>query len=180
MPPNFPASAEELLPLVYAELRQLAAAKMARENPGMTLQPTALVHEAWLRLTRGGVEAAAPRWECRAHFFAAAGEAMRRILIDRARSRRAGRHGGGLERTELDTLEIPERAGDEVLLRVDDVLDALEREDPRSAELVKLRFFGGFELQEAALALGISDRTARRYWRFARAWLREALGRDGG
>lgn len=174
------SSAEDLLPLVYAELRQLAAAKMAREQPGMTLQPTALVHEAWLRLTGGGAEARVGRWESRAHFFGAAAEAMRRILIDRARSKQACRHGGGLERAQLDELEIPERAGDEVLLGVSDALAALEREDPKSAELVKLRFFSGLGVEEAALALGISERTARRSWRFARAWLRDALGRDGG
>ncbi len=173
-----PPSAEELLPLVYAELRQLAAAKMARESGGQTLQPTALVHEAWLRLTGGGAEGAHGRWENRAHFFGAAAEAMRRILIDRARSKQARRHGGGLDRTALDDVEIPERAGDEVLLRVSDVLAELERDDPRSAELVKLRFFSGLGVVEAALALGISERTARRCWRFARAWLRDALSRD--
>ncbi len=174
-PRSAPSSSEDLLPLVYAELRQLAAAKMAREQPGMTLQPTALVHEAWLRLTAGG-----GRWENRAHFFGAAAEAMRRILIDRARSKQACRHGGGLERAVLEEIEIPERATDEVLLRVSDALGALEREDPRSAELVKLRFFSGLGVEESALALGISDRTARRCWRFARAWLRDALGREGG
>lgn len=179
-PRTDPSCAEDLLPLVYAELRQLAAAKMAREQPGTTLQPTALVHEAWLRLTGGGAEAAVGRWESRAHFFGAAAEAMRRILIDRARRKQACRHGGGLERAELDELEIPERAGDEVLLRVSDALATLEREDPKSAELVKLRFFSGLGVEEAALALGISDRTARRCWRFARAWLRDALSRDGG
>lgn len=173
------SSAEDLLPLVYAELRQLAAAKLAREQAGMTLQPTALVHEAWLRLTGGGAEAATGRWENRAHFFGAAAEAMRRILIDRARSKRACRHGGGLSRAELDELELPERAGDEVLLRVGEALAAMEREDPRSAELVKLRFFSGLGVEEAALALGISERTARRCWRFARAWLRDALSREG-
>ncbi len=179
-PRKVPSSAEDWLPLVYAELRQLAAAKMAREQPGMTLQPTALVHEAWLRLTGGGAEAAKGRWENRAHFFGAAAEAMRRILIDRARSKQAFRHGGGLDRVELDEIEIPESAGDEVLLRVGDALAALELEDPRSAELVKLRFFSGLGVEEAALALGMSERTARRCWRFARAWLRDALSHDAG
>jgi len=179
-PRKAPCSAEEFLPLVYAELRQLAAAKMARELPGQTLQPTALVHEAWLRLTARGAGATTDQWENRAHFFGAAAEAMRRILIDRARSKQAVRHGGGLDRTELDEIEIPERAGDEVLLRVSDALSELERDDPRSAELVKLRFFSGLGVEEAGVALGISERTARRCWRFARAWLRDALSRDGG
>lgn len=172
-----PRAADELLPLVYEELRQLAAAKMAREMPGQTLQPTALVHEAWLRLTQG---AAPEHWENRAHFFGAAAEAMRRILIDRARSKQARRHGGGLERVDLDEIEIPERSGDELLLRVSDALAALEREDAKVAELVKLRFFGGLGVEECALALGISERTARRCWRFAREWLRDALGRENG
>ncbi|MGE3311234.1 MAG: ECF-type sigma factor [Limisphaerales bacterium] len=172
-------AAEELLPLVYAELRQLAAAKMAREAPGMTLQPTALVHEAWLRLTGGDAGAGTSRWENRAHFFGAAAEAMRRILIDRARSKRAVRHGGGLDRAELDELEIPQRAGYTVLLRVSDALEELARDDPRSAELVKLRFFSGLGVEEAALTMGISESTARRCWRFARAWLRVALSRGG-
>jgi len=167
-----------MLPLVYAELRQLAAAKMARELPGQTLQPTALVHEAWLRLTAGGAVSPTDQWENRAHFFGAAAEAMRRILIDRARSKQAIRHGGGLDRLDLDEIEVPERAGDEVLLRVSDALAKLEMDDPRSAELVKLRFFSGLAVEEAALALGISERTARRCWRFARAWLRDALSRD--
>lgn len=171
------SAAGELLPLVYQELRELAAARMARELPGQTLQPTALVHEAWLRLTEGVDQT---RWENRAHFFGAAAEAMRRILIDRARSKQARRHGGGLERVDLGEIEIPERAGDELLLQVNDALAALEREDAKSAELVKLRFFSGLGVEEAALALGISERTARRCWRFARALLRDALSRDGG
>ncbi|MBL9127127.1 MAG: sigma-70 family RNA polymerase sigma factor [Verrucomicrobiales bacterium] len=174
---DLPGSAEDLSTVVYEELRQLAAAKMANESPGQTLQPTALVHEAWLRLAAGGAEPAMDRWENRAHFFGAAAEAMRRILIDRARKKQAVRHGGGLDRTALDDIEIPERAGDEVLLRVNDALEALGRDDPRSAELVKLRFFGGLGVEEAGRALGISERTARRCWRFARAWLRDTLSR---
>ncbi len=166
---------EELLPLLYEELRQLAAAKLAREVPGQTLQATALVHEAWLRLI-------APEdqklWENRAHFFGAAAEAMRRILIDRARSKQAQRHGGGLERVELEELDIPEQARDEILLRVHEVLDGLEREDAQAAELVKLRYFAGLSAEEAAATLGISERTSRRYWRFARAWLRDQMGAE--
>ena len=162
-----PMAAEQLLPLVYDELRRLAAHKMANEAPGHTLQPTALVHEAWLRLTAGE----SSRWEHRGHFFAAGAEAMRRILIDRARRRKAAKNGGGWERIELDQIDIPDRASEETLLLVDESLEALSREDARAVELVKLRFFGGFSVEEAATALGVTDRTARRYWRFARAWL---------
>src|SRR5881628_698898 len=131
-----PVAADELLPLVYHELRKLAAHKLANEAPGQTLQPTALVHEAWLRLIR----AEDPRFENRAHFFAAAAEAMRRILIERARRKSAHRHGGGLERVDLDQVDLPEKASDDLLLRVDAALEALAREDARAAELVQLRF----------------------------------------
>jgi RNA polymerase sigma factor (TIGR02999 family) len=163
--------AAELLPLVYEELRKLAAHKLAHEAPGQTLQPTALVHEAWLRLIR----ADSPGFENRGHFFAAAAEAMRRILIERARRKSAQRHGGGLERVELEEIDLPERASDGLLLRVDTALEGLAREDERAAELVKLRFFAGLSVEQAAQALGITDRTARRDWRFARAWLCAAL-----
>jgi RNA polymerase sigma factor (TIGR02999 family) len=168
-------AADQLLPLVYEELRKLAASKMAGESSGHTLQATALVHEAWLRLV-GSKDAS---WENRAHFFAAAAEAMRRVLIDRARSKQAVRHGGGLDRVDLEKIDVPAAADEETLLRVNDSLDALSREDAKVAELVKLRFFAGLSVGEAALALGVTDRTARRYWRFARAWLYDDFGKDG-
>jgi len=167
-----PQAAEELLPLVYEELRKLAAQKMAREAAGQTLQPTALVHEAWLRMAGGDGQV---QFQNRGHFFAAAAEAMRRILIDRARSKQAAKHGGGWERVELETIDAPARADEDTLLGVNDSLEALAREDASAAELVKLRFFAGLSVEEAALALGVTDRTARRYWRFARAWLFDHL-----
>ena len=163
-------AADELLPLVYGELRKLAAAKMAGEAAGQTLQPTALVHEAWLRL--GGDEQ--PDWKNRAHFFASAAEAMRRILIDRARRRQAQRHGGGLVRTSAEALDresTPPCGNDAELLDVHEALDALARYDARKAELVKQCYFVGLTLVEAAAVLGISEPTARRDWSYARAWL---------
>jgi RNA polymerase sigma factor (TIGR02999 family) len=170
-----PQAADQLLPLVYDELRQLAAQKMARESPGQTLQPTALVHEAWLRL--GGDRQ--PAWQNRAHFFGAAAEAMRRILIDRARSRQALRHGGGQERLDVDDLELAAAAAnDNQLLAVHDALDKLATQDPRKAELVKLRYFAGMTIEEAALALGISEPTAKRWWTFARTWLFQEIRRE--
>jgi RNA polymerase sigma factor (TIGR02999 family) len=167
-------AAEQLLPLVYDELRVLAAQKMAREAPGQTLQPTALVHEAWLRLI--GAETAT--FENRGHFFAASAEAMRRILIDRARRRSARKHGAGWERVDLEQIDVPERANDDALIQVAEAVEALSREDARAAELVKLRFFCGLSVEDAARALGVTDRTARRDWRFARAWLFNALSRS--
>ncbi len=169
--PGQAAAADALLSLVYEELRKLAANRMANEAAGHTLQPTALVHEAWLRLMRGNDQ----RFENRAHFFAAAAEAMRRILIDHARRKSARKHGGSLERVDLDQIDVPTRAEDETLLQVNESLDALAREDAKAAELVKLRFFGGLSVEEAAGVMGVTDRTARRYWRFARAWLLDAL-----
>ena len=162
----------ELLPLVYEELRKLAAARMAAEAPDQTLQPTALVHEAYLRLVG---PADAHRWDHRGHFFAAAAEAMRRILVDRARRKAAARHGGELGRLELepDLAAAPEVRED--LIALDEALDRLAIEDPIKAELVKLRFFAGLTLPEAAKALGLSERTAGRHWAFARAWLRRAV-----
>ncbi len=161
-------AAEELLPLVYAELRQLAAQKMAHEARGHTLQPTALVHEAWLRLAGG--EAA--RFENRAHFFGAAAEAMRRILIDRARRRLAAKRGGGTEPLDVDELEIPSPApDDDSLLRVNEALEKFTAIDPRKAELVKLRYFVGMDFEETAAALGIAVPTAKQWWAYARAWL---------
>jgi RNA polymerase sigma factor (TIGR02999 family) len=153
--------------LVYTELRKLAAAKMANEAAGNTLQPTALVHEAWMRLA--GNEN--PPFQNRAHFFAAAAEAMRRILIDNARRKRAARHGGGLERVDLDQLALAAPCGDDQLLAVSDALEKLARQDPVEAELVKLRYFVGLTTDEAASLLDISPRTARNYWAHARTWL---------
>jgi RNA polymerase sigma factor (TIGR02999 family) len=162
-----PTAADELLPLVYEELRRLAAAKMAQEPPGQTLQATSLVHEAWLRLGAGENR----RWANRAHFFAAAAEAMRRILIDRARRKHAARHGGGLARLELQNLDIAAPRPEEDLLQVDEALAKFAAADPHKAELVKLRYFAGMTLEEAAEILGISASTAKRWWTYARAWL---------
>jgi RNA polymerase sigma factor (TIGR02999 family) len=163
-----PKAADELLPLVYGELRKLAASKMANESPNQTLQPTALVHEAWQRLV--GNEN--PQFANRAHFFAAAAEAMRRILIDKARRKHALRHGGGQQRVEMEgALEIAAPSDDEELLTVNDALDKLAAQNQSEAELVKLRYFVGMTLEEAAEALGISARTADNYWAHARAWL---------
>ncbi len=161
-------AAQELLPLVYEELRRLAARKMAQEARDHTLQPTALVHEAWLRLA--GDEAA--RFENRAHFFGAAAEAMRRILIDRARRRLAAKRGGGAEPLDVDGIEIPSPApDDETLLRVNEALEKFAAMDPRKAELVKLRYFVGMNFEETAAALGIAVPTAKQWWAYARAWL---------
>ena len=160
-------AAEKLLPLVYNELRRLAAAKMAQEAPGQTLQPTALVHEAWLRLVGPGNN----HWNSRGHFFGAAAEAMRRILIDRARKRHRQRHGHGLVRVDLTQLDIAITTDDDLLLRVNEALDKLESEAPERAQLVKLRFFTGLSITEAAEAMGVAPATANRHWAFARAWL---------
>jgi len=162
-----PKAADELLPLVYEELRKLAASKMARELPDQTLQPTALVHEAWLRLVGND----SPQFANRAHFFAAASEAMRRILIDKARRKRALRHGGGQQRVELEGLQVAVPCDDEELLGVNDALDKLAAQFKAEAELVKLRYFAGMTLEEAAVVLDISARTADNYWAHARAWL---------
>jgi RNA polymerase sigma factor (TIGR02999 family) len=166
-------AANKLLPLVYEELRRIAAHRMAHEKAGNTLQPTALVHEAWLRL----VANENPHFKNRAHFFGAAAEAMRRILIDRARQRRAVRHGGGQQRVELDQIDLPLVADDDQLLAVNEALDKLATVQPLEAELVKLRYFIGLTYDESADALGISVRTAKYYWAHARAWLfREISG----
>jgi len=169
-----PQAGGELLTLVYDELRRLAAARMAKESPGHTLQPTALVHEAWLRL--GGD--AQPAWQNRAHFFAAAGEAMRRILIEKARRRQRVRHGGGLERLDSHEVEIVAPETDERLLQIHEALDRLVQEDPGRAEVVKLKFFVGLSDREVAEALGLSERTVERHWAFAKVWLLRAV-RDG-
>src|SRR5207248_196087 len=169
-----PHAAEQLLPLVYDELRKLAAQKLAQEKPGQTLQATALVHEAYLRLVD---QERAQRWDSRGHFFAAAAEAMRRLLVESARRKRRLKHGGGRAR-ELELVDItgPERS--ERLLALDEALDHLAAANPRAAELVKLRYFAGFSNAEAASLLGISPRKADQVWAYARAWLREEVG-DG-
>jgi RNA polymerase sigma factor (TIGR02999 family) len=165
------SASDALLNRVYVELRDMAARKMASESPGHTLQATALVHEAWLRLGSGA------RFENRGHFFSAAAEAMRRILIDRARRRATPKHGGNLQRCDIDGVDIASPVpGDDHLLAVNDALDAFAIEDPEKAELVKLRFYTGLSLTEAASVLGISDRTAARHWAYAKAWLCDAMG----
>lgn len=172
-----PHAAEQLLPLVYDELRQLAARNLDQEKPGQTLQPTALVHEAYLRLVDGRK---AQHWNSRGHFFAAAAEAMRRILINRARGRKRLKRGGGLKRLDLHCLAVADQANDDELLAVDDALERLAREHPRCAELVKLRFYAGLTLEKAAAVMGVTRRTADRYWAFARAWLFDALRPEFG
>jgi RNA polymerase sigma factor (TIGR02999 family) len=163
-----PTAADELLPLVYQELRQLAAHKMAHEAPGQTLQPTALVHEAWLRLAGGDAQA---HFQNRAHFFAAAAEAMRRTLIERARRKRAQRHGGGHQRVEMEALDFVPQKDDEQLLALNDALDKLAAQNKVEAELVKLRYFVGMTNAEAAEVLRISEGVAKHYWIHARTWL---------
>ena len=167
-----PKAAEQLLPLVYDELRKLAAQKLAHEKPGQTLQATALVHEAYLRLVGDGE---GRHWDGRGHFFAAAAEAMRRILVNRAQEKRCLKRGGGWKRVDLDALAIVDDASDEDLLAIDDALDRLAKESPVCAELVKLRFFAGLTLDEAAKSLDLARRTADRYWAYARARLYELL-----
>jgi RNA polymerase sigma factor (TIGR02999 family) len=170
-----PRAAEELLPLVYDELRKLAAKRMAEEKPGQTLQATALVHEAYLRLVGAGQ---AKGWNGRGHFFAAAAEAMRRILIEHARHKMAAKEGGGWQRHELIDAELAVDSTGEALFAVDEALTRLAREHPRPASLVQMRFFMGMTLDEAAAELGIEPRTAYRDWAYARAWLRRELDRS--
>lgn len=170
-----PHAAEQLLPLVYAELRKLAAQKLNQEKPGQTLQATALVHEAYLRLVN--VERV-QNWDSRGHFFAAAAEAMRRILVNRAQEKRCCKRGGGWKRVELDGLAIVDDASDEDLIAINDALERLAQESQPCAELVKLRFFAGLTLDEAAVSLGLARRTADRYWAYAKARLYEMLS-DG-
>ena len=166
-------AASDVLPVVYQELRRLASTLMAAEVPGQTLQPTALVHEAWLRVAGEQHD-----WKSRRHFFSVAAEAMRRILLDRARKRRRIRHGGGQERIDIDSIDVAVEAGPEELLRVHEALDRLADEDPIKAELVKLRFFLGLRIPEAAEILGISATTAKRHWTFSRVWLYREINRD--
>jgi RNA polymerase sigma factor (TIGR02999 family) len=168
-----PRAAGELLPLVYDELRRLARQRLAREQPGQTLQATALVHEAYLRLVAGE---AAPRWDSRGHFFAAAAEAMRRILVDNARRKAAEKRGGQRERQGLAEVDIAAPALPEDLLALDEALAKLAAHDPDKAQLVKLRYFAGLSEEEAARALGISRTTAHRHWRYAKVWLLNELG----
>jgi RNA polymerase sigma factor (TIGR02999 family) len=168
-------ASEQLLPLVYDELRKLAAQRLAQEKPGQTLQATALVHEAYLRLVGDGATA----WNGRGHFFAAAAEAMRRILIEAARRKGAGKGGGALRRVELDAVDVPGEAPSEDVLALDEALSRLAAEDPAKAELVKLRFFAGLSVEDAGRALGISRATADRHWAYARAWLYSELRGPG-
>jgi len=167
-------AANQLIGVVYTELRRMAGRQMAREQPGQTLQPTALVHEAWLRL--GGDRQ--PRWENRAHFFAAAGEAMRRILVENARRKKREKHGGDLRRAELDSSVLAVQVPDDDVLAVDEALDRLAAIDPRAARMVHLCFFLGMTQPEAADALGISLSTAERTWAYARAWLYRQVRSD--
>src|SRR5437588_5590396 len=167
-----PHAADQLLPLVYEELRKLAAQRLAHEKPGQTLQATALVHEAYLRLVD---DDKAQHWDSRGHFFAAAAEAMRRILIDNARRRRSLRRGGDAQRQPLDNLEAAVPGSDDELLAVNEALERLQKIDRPKADLVKLRYFAGLTIPQAAEALGISTTTADRYWSYARAWLHAEL-----
>jgi RNA polymerase sigma factor (TIGR02999 family) len=167
-----PRAAEQLLPLVYDELRRLAARRLAQENPGQTLQATALVHEAYVRLVDAEK---VDRWNSRGHFFAAAAEAMRRILVENARRKGRARHGGEAQRVEIELAALPTRMAAEELVALNDALEELERQDPRKARLVTLRYFGGMTLEDAAAALGVSRVTAHRDWMFARAWLRDRI-----
>jgi len=170
-----PLAADQLLGLVYQELRRLAASKMARENPGQTLQPTALVHEVWLRLTSDENR----KWNDRTHFFAAAAEAMRRILVDNARRKRAQRHGGNQQRVELADVAVA-APNDDQILAVNEALEKFAVQDKRKAELVKLRYFVGMTIEEAADVLGISEPTAKRHWTYARTWLYEEISAQQG
>lgn len=168
-----PKAADVLLPLVYEELRKLAAHKMSQQPPGQTLQATALVHEAWLKLVGSGRE----QWEGRKHFFSAAAEAMRHILIDRARRRLALRHGGGQQRLDIDEVEVAAPVEQETILALNEALAELQKTDPAKAEVVKLRFFVGLSERETAEILGLSERTIERYWAYAQAWLFDRLER---
>ena len=164
-----PGSSDALMPAIYAQLRRIAGAKMAGERPGQTLQPTALVHEAWLRLGDIG-------FENRAHFFGAAAEAMRRILVERARRKKCAKHGGGEDDLDLNGLDIAAPVDGDELLAVHDALDRLAEHDARKAQLVKLRYFAGLSFAECAALLGISVPTAKRDWSYARAWLHHEIG----
>jgi RNA polymerase sigma factor (TIGR02999 family) len=172
-----PKAAEQLLPLVYDELRKLAAQKLAKEKPGQTLEATALVHEAYLRLVGG---ADTPRWANRGHFFVAAAQAMRRILINRARDKKRIKRGGEKMQIDLDSIESALDTGEDQLLELDEALNQLALEDPTAAHLVNLQFFAGLSLKDAATSLGLSQRTAERQWAYARAWLYARLRQESG
>jgi RNA polymerase sigma factor (TIGR02999 family) len=172
-----PNAAEQLLPLVYEELRKLAAAKLAQEKPGQTLQATSLVHEAYIRLVDGEK---AQHWNSRGHFFGAAAEAMRRILIMSARRRCAEKRGGGRGQIELDPSLLPDSERDDRLVALDEALTRLEQQHPEKAQLVKLRFYSGLTIADAAAAMGISDTTADRHWAYARAWIQREVAAAGG
>jgi RNA polymerase sigma factor (TIGR02999 family) len=177
-----PHAAEQLLPLVYDELRQFAAARLAREKPGQTLQPTALVHEAYLRLMASPGLASGKsgqQWDSRGHFFAAAAEAMRRILIDNARRKRRQKRGGTLRRVPLDPAQLSYVSPAEDLLDLNHALDALAAEDPQAAQFVKLRYFAGLSVEEAAEMVGLSRSAACEHWAYARAWLHRRLRAAG-
>lgn len=167
-----PLASAQLLPLVYEELRKLAAQRLAKEAPGQTLQATALVHEAYLRLVGDGQE---PHWNTRGHFFAAAAEAMRRILVEKARRKKTDKHGGAMRKVDLEEGEVAACAAPETLLHLSDALDVLAQEDPAIAEVAKLRLFAGLSATEAAEILGLSRATAFRHWSYARAWLTAEL-----
>ncbi len=167
-----PRAASQLLPLVYGELRQLAEQRLAQEKPGQTLQPTALVHEAYLRLVGRGDE---PRWDSRGHFFAAAAEAMRRLLVENARRKHRLKRGGNRQRVDLEQVEAVSAAPSDDILALNEALDLLAAEDAQKAELVKLRYFAGLTVEEAGRCLGVSRATADRYWAYARAWLFDRL-----
>ena len=183
-----PRAADQLLPLVYDELRQLAAQKLALEKPGQTLQPTALVHEAYMRLVPGGEASREPSWNSRRHFYAAAAEAMRRILVERARRKKRRKHGNDARRVELGEQDEPvepsspeeQVALEEEILALDAALPRLAEQDPEAAQVVQLHFFAGLSIEQAAEALGISRATAYRQWTYARAWLRCTLGEGPG
>ena len=166
------SAAKKLLPLVYQELRKLAAQRLAAEAPGQTLQPTALVHEAYIRLVDQSMQ---PEWDSRGHFFSAAAESMRRILVDRARQKLSLKRGGDRKRVHLMDIQAANEAGPEQLLAIHEALDQLEQEDPDKAQLVRLRYFAGMSLEQAASAMGISRATASRYWAYSKAWLGCAL-----
>ena len=168
-----PQAAEQLLPLVYDELRKLAARRLAQENPGQTLQPTALVHEAYLRVVGTNDS---PHWQSRGHFFAAAAEAMRRILVDQARRKQTEKHGGKRNRLNLDDVDVAAESDSSELLAIDEALTKLAAQEPIQAQLVALRFFAGLSVQETADTLGISRATADRYWTYARTWLYCEIG----
>lgn len=173
-----PKAAEQLLPLVYDELRKLAAVRVALETPGQTLGATALVHEAYLRLV-GPADREPLHWNGRGHFFAAAAEAMRRLLVEQARRKQRLRHGGGRQRIDLDSQLFISDDGDDALIALDEALERLAADEPQAAEVVKLRYFAGLTIEETAAALNISVRTVNRHWTYARAWLYQQLSDAG-